>query len=216
MMVPLAFVAGYFFSFGIYWKKWGQLLFYSAGITLLLALILWGYEQWFHSLTGESFFKRYWEIQIVGRSLEHNTGFSLVTKLKNFNYYFSRTLAYVMPWSLIFIVVAARKRKELGEWFRQNRRWIQTIGGFVLLYILVFSMVDRKASRYLYPAYYFAYLLFAMGLYKLRPRWSLASKSFFQRDDRRVHWIAAGVWLFLHLLSLIIYVARGGYGYWVK
>lgn len=215
-MVPLAFVCGYLFSSGFNGKRIRDLVLYSIGISIVLALVVWSYEIWFQVFTGESFFKRYWEIQIHGRTLKADSGFSILTKLWNFYFYSSRTLAYILPWPLFFIGVFYKKRASLKDWYTANHRWFNFLGGYVLIYIITFSMFDRIASRYLYPNYYFAYLWASLALYKMKPSWSLegAERSFLKKDSRRKHWIAAGIWLVLHFLKLGIYISKGGNGYW--
>lgn len=216
LMVPISFSIGVLFAQGIGYKQILRLFLYALLITMALLICIWVYEQWFVSLIGDSFFKRYWEIQISGRTLKTNSSFSLLGKIQNINYYFSRTLAYTAPWSLLFVGVLIQKRSEAKQWFKKNVRWIFALTSFVLLYILVFAWFDRKASRYLYPAYYFGYLIFSLSLYTLKENWSLAIKPFFKCSINKIHYFAALTWLFVHLLSLGKYIYLGGNNYWIK
>ena len=217
MMVPIAFGTTFIINhFKMTTEFWSKLIISIVLVTLSLGLCAYGYEQWFYSLTGESFFEAYWRIQIVGRSLDGNTGFNVLGKLYNSYYYFSRILAYSAPWSLMFLGIVFWKRAEFALWWTSNSKLVLSFSIYIIINILIFSLIDRKASRYLFPAYFLAYALFASSVLFWKPKWRLSERTFFKNSKLSLHSYAAFLWLFLHCLSLFIYVARGGYRYWVK
>jgi len=148
-----------------------------AGILLLLFSTLAGtlyfYEHWFREVTGLEFFSEYWQVQIMQRSLYPSYIQNVfLNKLVNLSYYLSRCFYYTLPWSLILLVVLIRNRsciwaktKELlRNLERPENSAILLLAFCGLTYPLIFSLSDRTASRYIFPAYYFLGAAMVLGL----------------------------------------------------
>lgn len=108
---PVLFTVGYFFSVDQR-KNYLVLLsvLFLCGASVIITTL--GFEYLFMKITGESFLKEFWRIQIEQRAMAKNhTHFFLIQKCLNFYYYFSHYLAYALPWSFILLVYVLIKKK---------------------------------------------------------------------------------------------------------
>lgn len=147
---------------------------------LLLALGLCGvmvitttlaYEYQFLKITGESFLKEFWKIQILQRAMveQHKYPFVL-QKLVNFYYYFSHYIAYSLPWSLIILVYVLYKRKgrDILAYSKTPLSLMLLLAG--MSFNVIFGMSDRVAGRYTFPGYFLFSAWIALGIYSISPK----------------------------------------------
>lgn len=143
---------------------WPSLRFVS---TLLIVVgISYAYEQWFKNVTGYSFFEKYISTQIMGRSVEGAKQVSFfVVMLKSLGYYSSRVLSYALPWTIGIFAIKKFKPSDKPIW--------QSCLCVVVPYIVFFSLFNRTASRYIYPAFYFAMIIGLLALLRIKslPSW---------------------------------------------
>jgi len=127
----------------------GLILFLTAGL----------YELWFQEVTGYTFWRVYFEIQVFGRGGTSGKPFSSLF------YYLPRALGYAGPWSLGLILLAENRREILLDSLESKKKltFIYLIGSIVVGYILSLGYFSRKASRYIFPVYYLIASLGAIG-----------------------------------------------------
>ena len=123
-------------------------------------------------------------------------------------WYTGRLAWYAFPWSLAGLaafaawVVSRRRRKDSGRadatppGERDTRGLLFAVTASVLL-IVLFSFSDRKADRFIFPAYYF--IAGAGGVAAIR--YSPLLSRMVNRLDRP--WVPAACWMALFLLRLI-------------
>lgn len=184
----------------------------SLGIFFLAlvspALTIYSYDRIYLQLTGVPFWERYWELQIMGRSIESvQSNNWLLSKIKNLGYYLSRGLYYTAPWSYISVIIVLIKRKSIRWVGLEDKRsqilWL--LFGSGLLYILGFSLSNRIASRYIFPTF----LLWSAGF----AIWLPGHFPWFAQIKNRIdRWGAARtgivIWLFLLVSDYI--------AWWIK
>jgi len=149
-----------FFPFwGIYailfFKKKPRELYCLLGLALFLGASALVYEFWFRSVTGHPFWEAYFNIQVFGRRQVEST-----LPFSSLGYYLSRSVGYSLPWviGLIFLYRGQKSEKE--------REVISLFGLLSFGVILIFGYFGRKASRYIFPVYYFISCLGALGFSK--------------------------------------------------
>lgn len=165
----------------------------AAHLVMLAAVAL--FEGWYRSVTGSSFLAVYAAFQ-GGRtvSLEVNP----LRKAYNVLWYAARVLWFSAPW-VFFAVAGLAKygRKKLALWKDPLLRFLLCGGLAVMAFI---SLSDRKADRYIFPAY----MLFAFaGVYtlsKMKP----AFLAFFRKREARLPWILALALVAFSFLSIFI------------
>ncbi len=170
---PILFWLGFYFSEK---SKKSNLYFIFAQLLALLfvALTAVGFDYLFIHITGQSFLKEFWHIQINQRALlEIKKHTLLIQKILNFVYYFNHYLAYSLPWSLILVVALFLKNK-----FRTWCSFLLLPQSLILLsaslvFCLLFSLSDRIAGRYVFPGYYLFSAWIGIGLLGLDQKYSL-------------------------------------------
>ena len=143
---------------------WPSIRFVST--LIIVAGISYAYEQWFVSVTGYSFFEKYISTQIMGRSVEGAKKVSFfIIMLKSLGYYSSRILSYALPWTLGIFAIKKLKVIDRPVW--------QTCLCVIVPYVVFFSLFNRTASRYIYPAFYFAMIIGLLALLRIKelPSW---------------------------------------------
>ena len=122
---------------------------------LFVALAVYSYEKAFMSVTGESFIREFWRIQIEQRAMgeTHQHAF-LVQKAINFWYYFSHYLAYSLPVILVLMmyVIIQKKFKEFLIETKKRESLIFLLAS--MAFCLFFSLSDRVAGRYAFAGYF--------------------------------------------------------------
>lgn len=178
----------------------------ALGLVLLVAPVLATvYEYAYVRATGDSFLAFY-----MGPRL--NPGAVTAGALERVGYntiwYTGRLAWYAFPWSLAGLaafaawLVSRRRRKDSGRADatppaeRDTRGLLFAVTASVLL-IVLFSFSDRKADRFIFPAYYF--IAGAGGVAAIR--YSPLLSRMVNRLDRP--WVPAACWMALFLLRLI-------------
>ncbi len=133
----------------------------AAGVVAIAATAV-AYESLYRQATGEPFWSFYLNRQL-GVAATTGAGSWLVGKLYNLAFYLGRVVWFALPWSLAFVAslwyarrsaapeAAARWRAEAG-----SRAGLAFASCVVVLYVGLFSLSDRRADRYIFPAYYAA------------------------------------------------------------
>jgi len=140
-------------------RKRRTFLLILSGHLLALAAMA-GFELWYRASTGGvSFLQAYLNFQ-GGKALE--AGFRPLVKAYNLVWYLARTLWFAAPWVFILIYSLFRSAKDKSGLLRE--RFLQLTLAASALIILFFSFFDRRADRYIFPAYV---LLTAAGAWSL-------------------------------------------------
>jgi len=159
-----------------------------------MAVTALGYEWLYRSATGEPFWSFYVSRQL-GVATAGGTESAALQKASNVLFYLGRILWFAFPWSLALLVAGWQawrshdRGRAVGATF---------VVGTLLLYVLAFSLFDRRADRYVFPAYYAVGAGGAIAALQLWPR----LRRFASRLDRP--WVPAAVfWLafIAHLLA---------------
>jgi len=119
------------------------------------------YESLYRLATGQPFWPFYLARQLgVAAAAGEETG--LLAKAGNLAWYLGRVVWFPFPWSLALILAAWRARRlparlaACGD--SPSARGALAGGLFavatVVLYVGLFSLSDRRADRYIFPAYY--------------------------------------------------------------
>jgi len=129
--------------------------------------------------------------------------------VSNLAWYLGRVLWFAFPWSVALLLAAARPwlsrqgaPARLGDGQPRAVAAAPFVGGALLLYVGVFSLFDRRADRYVFPAYY---LVGAAGAVAAIRRWP-ALRRVAERLDRP--WVPAAVFL----LTFAAHVLAGRLG----
>jgi 4-amino-4-deoxy-L-arabinose transferase-like glycosyltransferase len=174
-----------------------------ALVLLVAPTLTLAYERAYVSATGESFLAFYTGPRLnpaaVATGSTGRLGYNTI-------WYTARLAWYAFPWSLIALstcVVAFRR--YVGQGFSPAENGERRFGESGLLFavvasfllIVLFSFSDRKADRFIFPAYYF--MAAAGGVTAIR-RWPAVSRVV-DRLDRS--WVPAACWLSLFALRLL-------------
>jgi 4-amino-4-deoxy-L-arabinose transferase-like glycosyltransferase len=120
------------------------------------------YEHVYRSATGQPFWSFYL-VRQLGVAADASAGSGVLAKLYNLVWYLGRVVWFPFPWSLALAAAAWRARRLLS---RLRLPWPldgldpSVLAGAVfavataVLYVGLFSLSDRRADRYLFPAYY--------------------------------------------------------------
>ena len=168
-----------------------------AGLALAVAAMAataLAYEWLYRSATGEPFWSFYVSRQL-GVATAGGTEGAVLQKASNVLFYLGRILWFAFPWSLALLVAG-------WQGWRAHDRGRAVGAAFVvlavLLYVVAFSLFDRRADRYVFPAYYAVGAGGAVAALGLSSRFRV----FAARLDRP--WVPAAVfWLAFaaHLLA---------------
>lgn len=167
-----------------------------------------GLYEWLHRLaTGEPFWLPYSTRQL-GVAAVADSGARLARGAYNLVWYLGRVLWFPFPWSLTLLAAAWHLRASRGSAPDPARSQAEpgTRPGAlfvvltVALYVGVFSLSDRRADRYIFPAYYAVAAAGAVTALRASPRF----RGVAVRLDR--FWVPAVVLVATFLLHL-----AGGY-----
>lgn len=169
----------------------------TLGVILLaslMALIAIGlFEIWYRNQTdGTSFWLNYLSFQ-GGKSVQWS--FHPLHKVYNFLWYMARALWFPAPWFFFVIYGFYQSKKKELKLFRDKFFQFLIIGA--LLVILFFSFFDRKADRYIFPAYSFLVLAGVWVLFRLKSKILL----FIQKKERLLP-------LYLSLILIVFTLLR--------
>lgn len=159
------------------------------------------YEILYRQATGEPFWSFYLSRQLGVAAVSQSAG-GLAQKAYNLVWYSGRVLWFAFPWSLILLAAAWHRwpsgTPATGSLDAGARAGTLFTTGTVLLYVGLFSLSDRRADRYIFPAYYAVGAAGAAVALRALPRF----RRFAARLDRP--WVPAAAWLllfFIHALA---------------
>jgi len=186
----------------------------TAWIGLALAVVAAAamallYERLYRGATGEPFWSFYVSRQL-GQATVPQAHDAVVQKASNAAFYLGRILWFAFPWSLAMVAAAwpwlaalrsppARPGETAVNTARAGALFV---AGTVLLYVAVFSLFDRRADRYVFPAYY---AVGAAGAVAALLRSSRLGR-LAARLDRP--WVPAAVWW----LAFVVHLVAGALG----
>lgn len=194
-------------------KAFYGLCFFASSILVIIG-VGYLYEHLFFQQTGLSFFEGYWSEQISDRIIKAEQSSSIIfAKLHNLKYYIGRTLYYSFPWSILALIFLWKKRSLISPYLKNlhPKKWIHLedyhpLRGAMIFnlivfgHVLMFSLSNRTASRYLYPAYL---VLAAISIVYL-VRHSTKIQKFHEKViELGVHKVAACIWFFTFVAHII-------------
>jgi hypothetical protein len=166
------------------------------------------YELLYRLATGEPFWTIYISRQL-GPAAVARDGSLALGKAYNFVWYLGRVAWFAFPWSLTLLASEwywrrprGRESTDAGPGAGPARAGATFVAGMVLLYVGLFSLSDRLADRYIFPAYYAVGCAGAVAAVRMFPRF----RRFVERLDRP--WVPAAVWC----LTLAVHVVGGRLG----
>jgi len=124
------------------------------------------FELWYQNIThGKSFWQNYLYWQ-GSRATE--VGFMPLNKAINFIWYLSRAIWFSIPW-LFFALYGLLKSKGKNKHVLNGKFYKFCLFGAALI-ILCFFLFDRKADRYIFPAYCLLSVSGTWVLFSVKPR----------------------------------------------
>lgn len=170
-------------------SAWMALVFACVSAVLTAAAYEWAYRR----VTGGETFLGYYLPTQLGIAAAPRGAF-VAQKLSNIGWYAGRLLWFAFPWSLLLLLHSG-SRMRLGE---GRREVIFAATAAALMWPLMFSLSDRHADRYIFPAYFLVGMAGAViGLER-----SAIVRRVAAAADRLRPFEQAGVWLLLTLLAL--------------
>jgi 4-amino-4-deoxy-L-arabinose transferase-like glycosyltransferase len=164
-----------------------------AHVLMLAAVAL--FEGWYRGVTHSSFLSAYVAFQ-GGRTIQ--AAFLPLLKIYNFVWYAARVLWFSAPWVYFLFYGLAKYGKEKLALFKDAFIRFLLLGSLSSMAFI--SLSDRKADRYIFPAY----LLFSLaGVYVLS-RMKPGFLSFFRSREKRLPWILALGLVVFSFLSIFI------------
>jgi 4-amino-4-deoxy-L-arabinose transferase-like glycosyltransferase len=171
-----------------------------TSVLLVAPILTVTYEWAYRAVTGDSFLAFYTGPRlrpdaVAGGAIDR-AGYNIV-------WYTARLVWYAFPWSVVALaafgmwVLGARNRREMvssADEGAVRALGFATVASFIL--IVLFSFSDRRADRFIFPAYYF--MAAAGGIVAIRSSPALSRVA--NRLDRP--WIPAACWMALFLLRL--------------
>lgn len=124
-----------------------------AVLPIAAVLTAWTYEAAYVRATGEPFLVHYMDKQLPLDQVV--SGFSPRRVAYNLTWYVSRVLWYAFPWSVLAGVVTAAalwRRKAWPVRTEHQGAWFALVASAAL--VVAFSLMHRKADRYLIPVYF--------------------------------------------------------------
>jgi 4-amino-4-deoxy-L-arabinose transferase-like glycosyltransferase len=161
---------------------------------LAMAATALAYEWLYRSASGEPFWSFYVSRQL-GVATAGEAASAVLPKAVNVLFYVGRILWFAFPWSLALLF--ARRHRTAGD-ERGRAVGAGFVAGTLLVYVLAFSLFDRRADRYVFPAYYAAGTGGAVAALVLWPRFRRVA----EKLDKP--WIPAAVFgltFALHVLA---------------
>ena len=166
----------------------------AAALGAVVAVIAC-YEFFYNRTTQESFLATYTARQIeTAASAE---GLSSPSKrARNLVFYGGRLLWFAFPGSIAVLALMRRHRNDKSSTALMRQALFYCVG-VSILYVLMFSLSDRHADRYIFPAYY---LLAAGGMIVAIHRWDWVRRVAERWDRRDV--LSPLLWIVLFSLNL--------------
>ncbi len=173
-------------------RAWIGLAISFAAVLVVIA----GYEFLYRQATHESFLAIYLARQIGAAAVAKGPSY-LVQKLSNLVFYGGRLLWFAFPASLAVLAVVWKQSRRKPVPARRRQAFFFSVG-VSLLYVVLFSLSDRHADRYIFPAYY---LFAACGMISAANQ-SARLHRFIERWDRHHQVLTPLLWLILFCLNL--------------
>jgi 4-amino-4-deoxy-L-arabinose transferase-like glycosyltransferase len=173
-------------------RAWVGLAISFAAVVCVIA----GYEFLYRQATGESFLAVYVSRQIGAAAVAKGASY-LVQKFSNLLFYGGRLLWFAFPAS-IAVLAALWKRTSREPVPERTRQAFVFSVGLSLIYVVLFSLSDRHADRYIFPAYY---LFAACGMISAANQSAWVHR-IIDRWDRHHQALPPLLWLFLFCLNL--------------
>jgi hypothetical protein len=180
-------------------RAWSAIAF---GVAASAAVAL-AFELAYRQASGEPFWSFYASRQL-GVAATTEAGSGALRKLSNLAFYAGRLLWFAFPWSVAALVALRQKGRSRTEAEAQpgpaghasaaSAAWFA--GAVVAVYLAVFSLADRRADRYVFPAYYALGAAGAVAALRLSPRLRAVAAHL----DRP--WVPAAVWTALFTAHL--------------
>ncbi len=153
----------------IYWitflRKKSTLIYIILAVLGALSTMV-AFELWYRHVTdGVGFWQNYLAFQ-YGQTGEF--GLSPLRKISNFIWYTARALWFPVPWVIFIFYGFFKQRKDTAPLLK-NRFFMLCLSS-ALTVILLFSFSDRRADRYIFPAYTFLALAGMWIVYNFKPR----------------------------------------------
>lgn len=162
------------------------------------------YEWLYRQQTGEPFWSFYLARQL-GVAAATGGAPGPAAKVGNLVWYLGRVLWFPLPWSLALVAAAWQARRARGRSPGSDPATVEpgVLAGAlfavatVVLYVGLFSLSDRRADRYIFPAYYAVGAAGGVVALRRAPRLRLLAS----RLDRP--WVPAAVWAVTFVASLL-------------
>jgi hypothetical protein len=167
----------------------------------VLAAVALGYDAWYQHITGEEYWRPYWDVQLgqVSVSTPVDGGSTL---LQHIGFYLVRLAWHPAPWSLALIAAAWRYRTSLAVTWRAipapARGGLVFALGYAALLILTLSPSSRVAERYIFSA---TYAIATAGIVVACRSFNGLSQTL-AKFDRRVPALPALLWFALIIIRL--------------
>lgn len=149
----------------IYLRSKRTLRFIIVGILITL-IVMFLFEIWYRQVTDGIYFWQNYINQQSDQIVE--SGSNPLRKIYNFIWYLGRVIWFPAPWVFFIFYGLYKWRKEIIPLF-ENKYFILSMVSAVFI-ILWFSLFDRKADRYIFPAYSFLIFAGAWALLRLKPK----------------------------------------------
>ena len=174
-------------------RRSGPAPWFALGLSAVSAIAtLAAYEAAYRAVTGESFLETYLGRQVLAGHVGHTRG--LVGYAYALVWYAARVLWFALPWSLVALAALPRLVADRGP--KGVAGWIAL--ATTVLYLVLFSASERRAERYLFPAYYAVAVAGALAAQRRFPRFA----RLVARVDRMGPWVAPAVFFLLFALHL--------------
>jgi 4-amino-4-deoxy-L-arabinose transferase-like glycosyltransferase len=138
----------------------------AAASALAVTLV---YDHVYRQVTGEPFVVPYLTQQLGLASVQRSPGV-IGRRLVNLLWYSSRTLWYALPWSVLLLAMLPSARKRFLAAQPASRQAVGVTLALAFVYVGLFSLSDRTADRYIFPAYYFVGAAGAVASLRSFPR----------------------------------------------
>jgi hypothetical protein len=170
------------------------------GAVAAIGVAIAAYEVLYRETTGGSFLSVYLERQMQP-ALARQSDAIVAQKAHNLVWYAGRLVWFPFPWSLALLVAVAAGVRALLRGIGARGRALRGLGfavGVTLLYLGLFSISDRRADRYIFPAYF---AIAAAGAVAAM-RGGRPGAAFAAWLERLPAWSPAALWLALVLLHV--------------
>ena len=132
--------------------RWPVVGVLAAAASALAVTVV--YDQLYRQATGEPFVLPYLTQQLGLASVQQSAAV-IGRKLANFAWYSGRLLWYALPWSAVLLALLPSAVNRVRLAAPASRQALGLALALALVYVGLFSLSDRTADRYIFPAYFF-------------------------------------------------------------